>query len=159
MVTDKQLSWDRYFLEMAVYVGSRSSCLTRKVGCVLTKDNRVLATGYCGTPSGMTNCNDGGCQRCQDRIDGKIKSGEERDRCWCLCAEQNVIAHCALYGINPEDSTIYLPIMPCINCALLLISCKMGRIVSMGGLDMGSNELLKESNIEVYVTDNVLQGA
>ena len=54
----------------------RSNCLSRQVGCVIVKDNRQISTGYNGTPSGIKNCFDGGCPRCLDKQNNKIKSGE-----------------------------------------------------------------------------------
>ena len=62
---------------MALLVSERGTCVRRKVGCILVnKKNHVLATGYNGTPPGIKNCFEGGCKRCKDRMDGKIKSGE-----------------------------------------------------------------------------------
>ena len=54
----------------------RSNCITRHVGAVIVRDHRQLATGYNGTPPGIKNCFEGGCKRCSDRMEGKIKAGE-----------------------------------------------------------------------------------
>ena len=67
----------------------RSNCITRHVGAVIVRNNRQIATGYNGTPPGVKNCFDGGCKRCSDRMNGKIKSGEELDRCICNHALRN----------------------------------------------------------------------
>ncbi|HDZ77613.1 MAG TPA: cytidine deaminase, partial [Candidatus Omnitrophica bacterium] len=56
-------SWDEYFLEVAGLVAKRSTCLRRKVGTVLVKNKRILATGYNGSPSGLKHCIDIGCLR------------------------------------------------------------------------------------------------
>ena len=56
--------WERYFMLLAKLVASRTNCMKRAVGCVITRDDRVVSTGYNGTPYGMPNCLDGGCQRC-----------------------------------------------------------------------------------------------
>ncbi|PWZ00262.1 cytidine deaminase-like protein [Testicularia cyperi] len=42
--------------------------MKRRVGAVLVAGNRILATGYNGTPSGLTNCNQGGCPRCNNTL-------------------------------------------------------------------------------------------
>ena len=68
-------SWDEYFMLQAELAKLRSNCMTRKVGAVIVRDHRQIATGYNGTPPGIKNCFEGGCKRCQDRMDGKIKSG------------------------------------------------------------------------------------
>ena len=70
-------SWDEYFMLQAELAKLRSNCVTRKVGAVIVRENRQLATGYNGTPPGIKNCYEGGCQRCANRMEGKIKSGEE----------------------------------------------------------------------------------
>ena len=84
-------SWDEYFMLQAKLASLRSNCMTRSVGAVIVRDHRQLATGYNGTPPGITNCFEGGCQRCKDRMDGKTKSGVGLDRCLCNHAEANAI--------------------------------------------------------------------
>ena len=76
-------NWDEYFMLQAELAKLRSNCVTRQVGAVIVRNHRQLATGYNGTPPGIKNCFEGGCQRCQDRMDGKIKSGASLDRCLC----------------------------------------------------------------------------
>jgi len=51
-IKDARPGWDEYFLEIAQLVAKRSTCLRRKVGALVVKDRRILATGYNGTPSG-----------------------------------------------------------------------------------------------------------
>lgn len=55
-------SWDQYFMELADLAAQRSNCMKRRVGCVLVREKRVVSTGYNGTPRGMANCNEGGCE-------------------------------------------------------------------------------------------------
>ena len=69
-------NWDTYFMLEAEIAKLRSNCLSRQVGCVIVKDNRQISTGYNGTPSGIKNCFDGGCPRCLDKQNNKIKSGK-----------------------------------------------------------------------------------
>ena len=56
-------SIDEYFMEMAKLISKRSTCLRRKVGALLVKDKRVLATGYNGAPKGLPHCSEVGCMR------------------------------------------------------------------------------------------------
>ena len=58
--------------------------MKRRVGCILVKGKRIIATGYNGTPRGVTNCNDGGCQRCNNNS----PCGSALDTCLCLHAEE-----------------------------------------------------------------------
>ncbi|KAG9299532.1 hypothetical protein G9A89_020703 [Geosiphon pyriformis] len=80
-------SWDTYFMHMSDLAARRSNCMKRKVGCVLVKDCRVIATGYNGTPRGLKNCNEGGCQRCN----AAVPCGHALDTCLCLHAEENAL--------------------------------------------------------------------
>ena len=56
-------TWDEYFMEMAELARTRTTCLRRGVGAVIVKDNRVLATGYNGSPKGVSHCSETGCLR------------------------------------------------------------------------------------------------
>ena len=49
-------SWDEYFYNMSVTVGSNSKCLSRKIGAVIVKDKTVISTGYNGPPRGVMTC-------------------------------------------------------------------------------------------------------
>ena len=57
----------QYFLLIALAARTRADCLGRRVGAVITREGRVLSTGYNGTPFGMPNCSEGGCHRCSRR--------------------------------------------------------------------------------------------
>ena len=61
---DKRLrpTWDQYFMQLASLAAQRSNCMKRRVGCVLVRERRVISTGYNGTPRGLKNCNEGGCE-------------------------------------------------------------------------------------------------
>ena len=59
-------AFDTYFMRLADNCASRSNCMKRGIGAVITKGNRVVSTGYNGMPFGLTNCNEGGCKRCND---------------------------------------------------------------------------------------------
>jgi dCMP deaminase len=78
-----------------------------------------MTTGYNGTPSGMTNCLDGGCTRCGDRE--QYKSGTEYDLCLCVHAEANAIATAARFGVAIHDSVLYCTHQPCFSCSKELI--------------------------------------
>jgi len=79
--------WDAYFMQLASLAAKRSNCMKRRVGCVLVREKRVIATGYNGTPRGLKNCNDGGCARCN----GGSAGGTGLDTCLCLHAEENAL--------------------------------------------------------------------
>ena len=79
-------SKDTYYLDIAVAVSKRSTCLKRHYGCVIVKDNVIISTGYNGSPRGEENCCDrGSCKR----ADAKRYSGYEN--CDSVHAEQNAL--------------------------------------------------------------------
>ncbi len=80
-------SWDTYFMHLAHLASRRSNCMKRRVGCILVKNYRVIATGYNGTPRGVRNCNQGGCARCNSNV----RAGIGLDTCLCLHAEENAL--------------------------------------------------------------------
>ena len=88
-------NWDEYFMEMAEVARKRSTCERRKVGAVIVKDNRLLATGYNGAPKGLRHCSEVGCMR----ANLNIPSGERHELCRGLHAEQNAIIQAAVFGV------------------------------------------------------------
>lgn len=79
--------WDAYFMQLASLAAKRCNCMKRRVGCVLVREKRVMATGYNGTPRGLKNCNEGGCGRCNSGSVG----GTGLATCLCLHAEENAL--------------------------------------------------------------------
>lgn len=137
-------SWDEYFMKLANEVATRTTCLRRAVGCVIVKDNRILATGYNGVPSGLRHCAETGCLR--EKLG--VPSGQRHEICRGLHAEQNAIIQAAKYGINIDGSTIYVNTQPCIVCAKMIINSGIKEIVYQNPYDDElSRELLAESNI------------
>ena len=138
--------WDEYFLEVASLVSRRATCLRRRVGAVLVKEKKILATGYNGAPSGINHCALTRCLR--DKL--KIPSGQRHELCRGLHAEQNVILQAALYGISTKDSTLYVTNQPCIICAKMLINAGIKEIiVSEGYPDKMAMDFFKEARIKV----------
>ncbi len=137
-------SWDEYFLSIAKLVASRSTCLRRKVGAVVVKDQRILATGYNGAPAGLKHCAEVGCLR--DRLG--IPSGERQEICRGIHAEQNALVQAATSGVDVRGSTIYCTIQPCILCAKLIIGVGITRVVIGEDYpDSLARDLLKEAGI------------
>ena len=65
-------TWDAYFMTLASLASLRSNCMKRRVGCVLVHNARIISTGYNGTPRNLTNCNEGGCDRCNSARQGGV---------------------------------------------------------------------------------------
>jgi dCMP deaminase len=137
-------SWDEYFLSIAQLAASRSTCLRRKVGAVVVKDQRILATGYNGAPRGLKHCEEIGCLR--DKL--RIPSGERQELCRGIHAEQNAIVQAATSGVDIRGATLYCTNQPCILCTKLIIGSGLTRVVVAEGYpDALSRDLLKEAKI------------
>ena len=117
--------WDEYFLGIAKMVAMRSSCIKRKVAAVLVKDRRIISTGYNGTPRGVTNCNEGGCPRCNNLT----ASGKDLDECLCSHAEENAITQAAYHGVNIKESMLYTTFSPCLICTKMIINSGIREVV------------------------------
>ena len=118
-------SWDEYFMNLAEQVATRTTCLRRAVGAVIVKDNRILTTGYNGTPVGMAHCEETGCLR---EAMG-VPSGQRQEICRGLHAEQNAIIQAARYGIDIRGASIYINTQPCITCSKMLINAGIVEVV------------------------------
>ncbi len=148
-------SWDEYFMLQAELAKLRSNCITRQVGAVIVRDHRQIATGYNGTPPGVKNCFEGGCERCLLRAEGKLESGEGLDRCICNHAEANAIMHCAILGVGSgtKDTTLYTTFVTCLECSKMAITIGIKRIVCLGSYPETDYNLLKEAGLEVVIMD------
>ena len=136
--------WQTYFFQIARLVASRSTCLRRQVGAVIVRDNRILSTGYNGTPAGITHCLERGCIR----TERNIPSGERHELCRGLHAEQNAIIQAAYHGVSIKDADIYCTNQPCIICSKMLINAGIRKIyISDSYPDELAEEMLNEANI------------
>jgi dCMP deaminase len=116
-----RLSVDDYFINLALAVSLRGTCVRRQVGCVLVDErDRVLSTGYNGVTSGQPHCVDSPCPG------ANFASGTGLDECEALHAEQNAVVYC------PNVSwikTCYVTVSPCVSCVKLLLGTSCRRIV------------------------------
>jgi len=127
-------------------VAERSTCLRRKVGAVLVRDKRILATGYNGAPSGLEHCERIGCLRQKHNV----PSGERHELCRGLHAEMNALIQAALFGISTADSTLYTTAHPCSLCAKMLINAGVKRVVTLEDYpDALAKQMLTEAHIEL----------
>lgn len=150
----KRPDWDEYFMLQAELAKLRSNCMTRKVGAVIAKNHRQLATGYNGTPPGMTNCYEGGCERCADRMRGLVRSGDSLERCLCTHAEANAIIHCAILGIGAvSGATLYSTSTPCLDCSKMAVTIGIQRFVCIDTYPEDTRSLLKSAGIDVRLLE------
>ncbi|KAF9582376.1 Deoxycytidine monophosphate (dCMP) deaminase [Lunasporangiospora selenospora] len=136
--------WDSYFMFMADLAARRSNCMKRRVGCVLVRDKRVIATGYNGTPKNMPNCNDGGCNRCN----AATPCGKGLDRCLCMHAEENALLEAGRERVG-TGSTIYCNTCPCLGCAIKIVQVGVSQVIysESYGMDDLTAEVFRKAGV------------
>jgi dCMP deaminase len=141
----ERVSKENYYLDIAQTVAERSTCLRKKYGAIIVKDDSIISTGYNGTPRGIRNCFDGGCPRCS----GNVASGASLEECICVHAEQNAICQAAYYGIRLAGSTIYVTLTPCLTCAKMIINAGIREVVYAGNyaFDEQTRKLLADAGV------------
>lgn len=152
--------WDTYFLKLCNLASLRSNCMKRRVGAVLVAANRILATGYNGTPSGLRNCNQGGCARCNNTLSsttgtgGRVGSsacGQNLEECLCLHAEENALLEAGRGKIAAGGATMYCNTCPCLRCAVKIIQTGIKKVVYQleYSMDQRTKAIFSEAGVEI----------
>lgn len=147
-----RITKDEYYLGIALAVSKRSTCIKRHYGCVIVKDDIIIATGYNGSPRGEENCCDRGTCK---RANAERYSGYES--CDSVHAEQNaliatsreqligatVYLACEEYGLDKAKSDLWdeeiigyyedMNPVPCGICARMLKNAGIVRVVNRRG--------------------------
>lgn len=142
----KRISKDEYYLGIALAVCKRSTCLKRRYGCVIVKNDEIIATGYNGSPRGQVNCCD--TDECK-RMNVPHNSGDYSD-CHSVHAEQNAMLSvdrqkmigatlylaCEELGKTIINTTSVIEIRnatPCPICMRMIMNAGIVRVVNRGG--------------------------
>jgi len=135
--------WDTYFMTLASLASHRSNCMKRRVGAVLVRENRIVSTGYNGTPRWLKNCNEGGCRICN----GTLSPDEERE-CICLHAEENAILEAGRERVG-VGAILYCNTCPCERCTIKIIQSGVKEVVYNleYKVDQHSAALFKEAGV------------
>jgi dCMP deaminase len=153
---NKRPSWDEYFLELVELVGTRSTCDRGKSGCVITRDNRILSTGYIGSPSGLKHCDDVG----HEFHEVIHENGKTTKHCIRTThAEQNAIVNAARFGVALDGATLYCHMTPCYVCAKMIITAGIKRIVCNMDYHAGerSKEIFEEAGVSYELVNDKMQ--
>lgn len=158
-----RITWDEYFLKCMDAAALRASCDRGKSACIIVKDNRILATGYVGAPSGLPSCDEVGHQlvkRCEMSEFDFTKTGwnEKSFSTHCIRtvhAEQNAIINCARNGISTLGATMYVTMTPCAVCARMIIQAGISKVIARNKYqkDSESRFLLGLAGIELIVLE------
>ena len=109
-------------MEFAINLASKSHCIKRHVGAVLTKDTRIISIGYNGPPAGTHNCDEKwpehGCER-------DTKGGCSL----AIHAEQNALLYAVKNNSSVEGATLYVTLSPCLACARIILTMGVKKVI------------------------------
>ena len=140
-MNDKYISWDSYFMGIALMARSRSKDPVTQVGACIVKNNRVLSTGYNGFPTG---CSD------NEFPWGKGNDSEYDNKYYYVVhAELNAILNCK---VPMDNATIYVTMFPCNECTKAIIQAGIKKIIYYDTHPRyespGTIKMLKAANVE-----------
>lgn len=172
--------WDKYFMDMAIFVSQKSKDRSIGVGVVITNTaNAVLSTGYNGFPRGVMDegkdvpslpslaemqMGFAEALEARNRQVARVEARHERPikYKWTEHAERNAIYNAARHGIALNGSRIYLPWYPCMDCARAVIQAGITEMVCIApnfadarwGEDFKLvDEMVKEAGLHVRYVD------
>ena len=133
---DNRTSKQNYYLDIADSVLERSTCLRRKYGAIIVRNDEIISTGYNGAPRGRRNCSDlGHCTR--ESL--KIPSGERYELCRSVHAEANAIISASrrdmigatlyLAGRDARTNELLSDAMSCSMCKRQIINAGIDQVV------------------------------
>ena len=139
---DVRRSKENYYLDVADSVQERSTCLRRRFGAIIVRDDEIVSTGYNGAPRGRQNCID--MKTCA-RQTMNIRPGERYELCRSVHAEANAIISAArrdmlgatlyLVGRDAQSGSYYPDSTPCAMCRRLIINAGIDKVVCRTGKD------------------------
>ncbi len=157
----KRIDKNNYYLDIAEVTLERATCLRRKWGAVIVKNDEIISTGYNGAPRGRKNCTDlGYCIR--EKLN--IPRGERYELCRSVHAEQNAIISASrkdtidatlyIVGINASDGSYVSKSMPCAMCKRVIINSGIKKIIVRD-----SKDKYREISVDDFVkNDESLDG-
>ena len=136
----ERVSKENYYLDIAETVIGRSTCLRRRYGAIIVKNDEIISTGYNGAPRGRRNCVDlGYCAREAMRV----PRGERYELCRSVHAEANAIISAArrdtlgatlyLAGREAKSGELLHDATSCSMCRRVIINAGIDRVVIRSG--------------------------
>lgn len=142
-------------MEVVRAVAKRATCDRGRAGCVISKDQQILVTGYAGSPKGFPHCDEVGHQL-------KTMINEDGSRSvHCVRtthAEQNAIVQAAKVGVAIAGGTIYVGMTPCAVCAKMIVNADIVRVVCEKKYHAGSEseEIFRHAGIKIDFFDEAV---
>ncbi len=149
MKREGYISWDEYFMGVALLAAMRSKDPSTQVGCcIVDAENRILSTGYNGFPAG-----------CSDDEFPWAREGEETKYPYVVHAELNAILNAR--GKNLYGARLYVALFPCNECAKAIIQSGIKEVVYLSDkyadtpATCASKRMLKSAGISLRRLDKV----
>lgn len=151
IASDCRPGWDEYFLEIAEVVGRRADCCRGRIGTILVKDKKIIATGYNGSPRGTKHCSEVGCRLAHT----KDEQGRVVENCVRTAhSDINAVIQAALHGVSTRGATLYGYYKPCYNCAKAIVQAGIVRVVVRKNYhEPLTDELFKEVGIKFEIVE------
>lgn len=154
--TNLRPTWDEYFIEVMDAISKRATCNRGKSGCVIAHDNRILVSGYVGSPVGLPHCDDIG------HLMKKVIHDDDSITEHCMRtvhAEQNAICQAAKLGVSLEGATLYCRMTPCRTCCMMIINCGIKRVVCQRKYHAGteSEQMFADAGVKIEFIENDIQ--
>jgi len=134
---EKRIDKQNYYLDIAETVASRATCLRKKYGSVIVKNDQIIATGYNGAPRGRKNCNDLGYCTKKKLLPNERHGGY--DACRSVHSEQNALISASreemmggtlyLVGYRTETHEYEKGAAPCMMCRKLMINAGIEKVI------------------------------
>ena len=145
------ISWDEYFMGVAMLSGMRSKDPSTQVGCcIVSQDNIILSTGYNGFPKG-----------CSDDEFPWEREGNDTKYPFVVHAELNAILNCN--GKSLKGSKIYVALFPCNECAKAIIQSGIGEVIYLSdkyastAATLASKRMLDAAGVSYRQLETVLK--
>lgn len=146
----------QYLYNLVDSVAERATCDRGKSAAITVIDGRILTTGYVGSPPGLPHCDDVG------HLIRKVEhtDGQTREHCIRTThAEMNAIAQAARFGVSLHGADLYCTMMPCFDCAKLIVSVGIRFVYTKNDYHASHNttELFKKTNTGFYISNEQVQ--
>lgn len=100
--SEKRPDKEEYYMSIAKQISQRSTCLKRRYGAIIVREDNIISAGYIGSPRGTPNCVD--LNKCSQEHNKKIGI----DACRGVHAELNAIINAARSGTSVLNSVMYV---------------------------------------------------
>jgi dCMP deaminase len=145
-----RISRDELYLGVCDLLAARSTCLRGHVGALVVVENRIVSTGYNGSPSGAPHCLEAGCLPVPGH---RLTTDELALDAWgcqrSIHAELNTILWAARYGIKLDGGHMYCTYSPCKTCAEAIVQAGIKSFTNLKPYRAERLDILKAAGIAI----------